>query len=264
MSKRTSPWPAGVPCWVDLTAPDVAAAKAFYADVIGWSYQDTEAEYGGYALAAIDGAAAAGIGPQPEGAPNAWTLYFASEDVDQTASAVTEHGGKVLLPPGDIEPLGRMCIAADPTGAIFGVWQGMTHIGAGVVNEPGGLTWEDLRSPDPDAARAFYTELFGYETDPIPMAGPDYTTFTLKGEEAPLGGMGGMMMGAEGQPPHWVVYFGVSDADAAVASAERAGGSVFMPVFDSPYGRMAGLADPTGAAFWVVQNTGQDQPDRSG
>ena len=263
MSIRTSSWPAGVPCWADLTAPDVAAAKGFYAAVLGWSYEDTEDEYGGYAIATARGGAAAGIGPQQQGAPVAWTVYLASDDVDATAAAVTEHGGTVLLPPGDVGPLGRMLVAADPTGAAFGVWQSGTHIGAGIVNEPGGLTWEDLRSPDPDAARAFYTAVFGYHTEPLPMAGPDYATFSRPGERAPLGGMGGMM-GADDLPAHWVTYFGVADAAEAVEAAERSGGSVLMRDFETPYGRMAGIIDPAGAVFWVIQTDPSRQPDRSG
>jgi predicted enzyme related to lactoylglutathione lyase len=263
MSIRTSPWPAGVPCWADITVPDVDAAKRFYADVVGWEYQDTEAEYGGYTIAQVQGAAAAGIGPQPPGGQSRWTVYFASDDADKTATALAEHGGTVLLPPGDVGPLGRMLIAADPTGASFGVWQAGTHIGAGAVNQPGGLTWEDLRSPDPEAARAFYVAVFGYRVDPLAAAGPDYATFALPGEEAPLGGMGGMM-GAEAQPAQWLVYFGVADAGAAVAAAERSGGSVLLLDFETPYGRMAGLADPAGAVFWVIQTDGEGQPDRSG
>ena len=193
MKIRTSPWQAGVPCWTDLTVPDVAAAQAFYADVIGWSYQETAADYGGYVIAQARGAAAAGIGPLPQaGMQPAWTLYLASDDADKTASAVAEHGGTVLLPPGDVGPLGRMFIAADPSGAAFGVWQVGSHIGAGIVNEPGGLTWDDLRSPQPDAARDFYTAVFGYRTEALPQGGVDYTTFALPGEQAPLGGMAGL------------------------------------------------------------------------
>ena len=252
MTMRTSRWPAGVPCWADLSAPDVEAAKSFYAEVLGWTFQDTGDEYGGYAIAQVRGAAAAAIGPQPEGAPAAWTLYLASDDADKTAAAVAEHGGTVLLPPGDVGPLGRLFIAADPTGATFGVWQAGTHLGAGITSEPGSLVWEDLRSPDPDAARAFYSDVFGYHTRALPAAGPDYHTFSLPGEDAPLGGMGGMM-GADDRPAHWIIYFAVADTGSAVATAERRGGGVVAPPMDTTYGRLAGLTDPAGAAFWILR-----------
>ena len=265
MSIRTSRWPAGVPCWADLTAPDVEAAKAFYADVLGWSFAATEEEYGGYAIAQVGDAPAAGIGPQQEGAPPAWTVYLASDDADATAAAVTEAGGTVILPPGDVGPLGRMFIGLDPTGAAFGVWQAGTHIGASVVNEPGGITWEDLRTPDADTARTFYSKVFGFHYDPVEGAPSDYTTFSAADEQAPAGGMGGFMGGPEGQPPHWLVYFAVPDTDAAVAAAEKGGGRVLAPAFDTPYGRMAGIADPGGAVFWLAQNDGSGpQPDRAG
>ena len=261
MSLRTAPWPAGMPCWADLSTPDPDAAKTFYTDVLGWTYQATGEEYGGYVIGTVDGVAAAGIGPLQPGAPIAWTLYFASDDADKTAAAVAENGGTVLMPPGDVGPMGRMFLAADPTGAAFGVWQAGVHIGAGIVNQPGGLAWEDLRSPAPDTARPFYSAVFGLQTQPLPEAGPDYHTFALA-DQIPIGGMGGPM-GSADTPAHWLVYFAVADADAAVAAAEKAGGTVLVPVFDTPYGRMAGLLDPAGAVFWIAQNTGQPQPDRS-
>ena len=256
MSIRTSPWSSGVPCWVDLAVPDVAAATAFYGAVLGWSFTEPSAEYGGYTIGEVRGAAAAGIGPAQPGASPAWTLYLASDDVDKTAAAVAEHGGTVLLPPADVGPLGRWFLAVDPTGAPFGGWAAGTRIGAGVFNEPGGITWEDLRSPDPESARAFYTAVFGYHTDPVPGAPADYTTFALPGGPGPLGGIGGMME-SDGAAAHWLVYFGVADTDAAVAAAERAGGSVLGRHADTTYGRMAGLTDPDGATFWVVQTTGE-------
>ena len=114
-----------------------------------------------------------------------------------------------------------------------------------------------MRSTDPDAARAFYQALFGYGVDPLPMAGPDHTTFALPGEQAPLGGMGA----PPGTPAHWVVYFGVADATAA---ADDSGGLVLAAPFSTPYGRLAGLADPAGAASWVVESDGSGQPETSG
>lgn len=74
-----------------------------------------------------------------------------------------------------------------------------------------------------------------------------------------------MFGGPEGTPSHWLVYFGVADADAAVGAAEARGGQVLAPPFDTPYGRMGALGDPAGAVFWIAQtNPDQPMPDRSG
>ena len=158
--------------------------------------------------------------------------------------------------------LGRMVMAADPSGAVFGLWQAGSHIGASLVNEPGGITWEDLRSDDPQAAQDFYEAVFGYELTTLEMAGPDYRTFHFPADPAPLGGMGAMM-GEQG-PSRWVIYFAVDSVDDAIASAQRSGGSLISPAMDTPFGRMAQLADPFGARFMISQNTGQAQPDREG
>lgn len=257
---RTTPWPNGTPCWADLTVADPERARAFYSAVLGWEYSEGGAEFGGYVSALRNGAAAAGIGPARSPGPAAWTVYLASDDADATAEAIREAGGTVIVEPDDVGPLGRMLVASDPTGAVFGVWQARTHIGASLVNEPGGITWEDLRSTDPEAARHFYSAAFGFEMRDFPDAGPGYWTFHLQGGEAPLGGLGGMM-GDQGAS-HWVVYFAVEDADAAVKAAEDGGGAVTQPAFDTPFGRMAALADPFGAAFMIVGAAEQPQPDR--
>ena len=257
MPLRTSPWPAGVPCWVDLTVTDVPLAQAFYGAVLGWTFAESD----GYVVGQTQGMAAAGLSPTPEpGLPAAWTLYLAADDADATAKLVTDAGGTLLLPPGDVGRLGRMFVAADPTGAVFGVWQGGTHIGAGIHSEPGGLVWEDLRSPDPDRARAFYAAVFGYETHPLDMAGPGYSTFGQPGDPAPLGGIGGMF--GQDAPPHWLVYFGVADTDLAVEQALARGGSMPVPPHESPFGRMGTITDPFGATFLVVQTDGSSAPDR--
>lgn len=261
MPKRSTPWPAGVPCWVDLTVPDVPAAQAFYSTVLGWTFPDLDRDHGGYVVARVDGAAVAGIGPTLQvGIPAAWTVCLAAPDADATAQAIGAHGGTVLLPPGEVGDLGRLCVAADPTGAVFGVWQAGAQIGVERYSEPGALAWEDLRSPDPDAARAFYTAVFGYETRALAAAGPGYTTFHTPGDDAPLGGMGGMFWTEV--PPHWLAYFGAVDVDAALARAVAAGGSQPMPAHDSPFGRMGTVLDPFGAAFTVAQTDPATAYDR--
>ncbi|PPK97629.1 hypothetical protein CLV92_103163 [Kineococcus xinjiangensis] len=261
MSIRTKNWPAGVPCWVDLGTPEPTEDVRLYADVLSWEVTDPGPEFGGYLTAHRGGSAAAGIGPA-EGETVFWNVYVATDDVDATAAAVTAAGGRVLMGPGDVGPLGRMAIAADPTGAQFGLWQAGTHIGASLVNEPGGLVWEDLRSTDPDASRAFFASVFGWAYEP--MEGfPGYTTFSLPQEGLILGGIGPAGPETPGEAAGWLPYFGVDDTDAAVGAAEARGAKVVMPAESTPYGRMAVLADPRGAEFAVIASDWSEQPDRS-
>lgn len=247
MPTRSDPWPAGTPCWVDLATPDVVAATAFYGAVMGWSYVDSGGKFGHFFMAQVDGHPAAVIGPkQDQNQPTAWTVFLASDDTDATAAKVTAHGGTLLEEPFDVSN-GRMTVATDPTGAAFGVWQAGGTIGAEIYNEPGCLTWTDVRSTDPDTARSFYTAVFGYRYQPMPGAPDHYMTFHLDG--APLGGIGGMMDPAAGLPSHWVAYFTVADTDTAVAAATGRGGALQRPAMDTPYGRMTFLTDPDGAVF---------------
>ena len=263
MSTRTTPWPAGTPCWADLMAPDVEAAGRFYSAVLGWEVPAPDEQHGGYVVAHVGGAATAGIGPDREGARSAWTLHFATDDADASAAAIRGLGGSLLRPVVDVDDLGRTVVATDPSGAVFGLWQAGTFIGGQVVGDPGGLTWEDLRSTDPAAAQAFYGGLFEYAFAPVEMAGPDYATFGPPGDPAPYGGIGGLMGGPG--PSRWLVYFTVSSADDAAAAAAAAGGIVQAPAFDTPFGRMAALVDPSGAEFWVHEDTtGRPVPDRVG
>ncbi|MGQ0574433.1 MAG: VOC family protein [Pseudonocardia sp.] len=251
MPTRNEPWPNGTPCWVDLSVPDVPAAVAFYGAVLGWTAVDGGEDFGHYHICSVGDRAAAGIGPiMQEGQPAAWTVYLASDDVDGTAKLIGEAGGTVIAPTMDIPDNGRMLIAQDTSGAVFGVWQAAGMNGIAVYNEPGGLVWEDARLTDPDAGRAFYAAVFGYHYGEVEGAPGDYTTFDTGGEA--LGGMGAMMGAPEGTPSHWLPYFAVADTDAAVATTTAQGGRALMEPQDTPWGRMAALVDPQGAVFMVM------------
>ena len=148
MSERTSYAP-GTPNWVDLAAEDIEASAAFYNDLLGWDVPEREnsAEMGGYRRAESGGADVAGMMPlMAEGQPPGWTTYVAVEDADATAALVAENGGTVMAPPMDVMDLGRMAVFADPTGAVFGIWQAGTFIGAAKVNEPGAFGWNELNT----------------------------------------------------------------------------------------------------------------------
>ena len=249
--QRTTAWPEGAPAWVDVTTPDMDGAQAFYGGLLGWTFGDRDPDFGGYCMCQVDGVPAAGMAPATTGVPPAWTVYFASDDAVATAAAIPAAGGTLLSQPLRIGEAGTMLVAADPTGAVFGIWQADRMIGLGVHSEPGALFWEDLRSSDHEASRAFYGAVLGWTYQPVPMAGPDYTTFHRPGEDTPLGGLGGMM-GMTGYPSHWIAYLGVADVDTAVGYVDAHGGHVVSPGFDTPFGRMAAVADPYGASFWVM------------
>lgn len=226
---RSESWPPGTPCWIDTAVPDLDAAKEFYGAIFGWSFVDSGEEFGHYNIAQVDDRAAAAIGPQQyEGQPTVWTVYVASDDADAAAKLIADNGGTVVAPPMDIPGSGRMVIAQDPQGVTFGVWQSAGMHGAGVYLEPGSLVWTDVRTPDPDAGRAFYAAVFGYRYEAMEGAPADYTVINFDGARngETVGGIGGMMNSSEGAPPHWLPYFIVADADAAAASATAAGGTL--------------------------------------
>lgn len=253
MVTRDTAWASGTPCWVDLGVADIARASAFYARLFGWEAQPGPPEAGGYTLCLKNGRAVAGIGPKrghPD-APNVWTTYLASDDADKTVSAIKAAGGQVLMAPMDVMDVGRMAIAADPAGAVFGVWQARAHIGAGLANEPGALCWNENLSRDYDRTKAFYQAVFGYDYGDIGDAGFRYATLKLGGAE--VGGIGELDSSLPPAiPAHWSVYFAVEDTDAAVAKIAHAGGALTRPPWDTPYGRMAVVTDDQGAAFSLI------------
>ena len=261
--QRSSPWPAGAPAWVDVATPDMDAAQTFYGGLFGWTFGARSEEFGGYCMCEVDGVPAAGMAPARDGVPPSWTLYFGSDDVAASAVAIPAAGGMLLTDVLRIGDSGAMVVAADPAGAVFGLWEAEQMIGIGVFNQTGALFWEDLRSSDHEASRAFYGAVLGWEFRPMPMASPDYTTFHHPGDDAPLGGLGGMM-GMTGFPSHWIAYFGVDDVDVGVQFVETHGGHVISPGFDTPFGRMAAVTDPFGAILWIMSPSAERrEPDRS-
>lgn len=253
MPTRTTRWPAGTPNWADLSVPDLPKALAFYSAVLGWELVDSGPDFGSYHIAQVDGRAAAGVGPaMTAGRPTSWTLYLATDDIDTTVDLVGQHGGSVVMPPMDVGGNGRMAVAADPTGAVFGIWQALDMIGASVYNEPGGMVWEDARLTDIEVGRAFYQEVFGWAYAGIPgVPLEQYGTFSAGAD--PLGGIGGMMGSPDGSPSHWLVYFGSADVDAAFVTVGELGGTVLNPAEDTPFGRIGVAADPFGAPFGLHQ-----------
>lgn len=261
MGERTSHAP-GTFSWVELATTDPAGAKSFYGELFGWETQDNEVPGGGgtYTMALVGGRAVAGIAAQPEqqrsaGVPPNWFSYVAVASADDAAAAAKELGGQVHAGPFDVGEAGRMAVVADPSGAMFGVWQAGDAPGAGRVNEPGCLCWNELATNDVEAASRFYFELLGWTIEEIDTGGgPRYWTVRHDGAAAGRnGGMRELGPAEEGVPPNWVPYFATESVDASLAKAGELGGSTLVEPVEVPAGKFAGIRDPQGAAFSIIE-----------
>jgi uncharacterized protein len=244
----------GTPSWVDLATTDPKAAQQFYGPLFDWTFEEGPPETGGYTIISRGGKPVAGLLAQPPemkaaGAPPSWTTYVSVADANATAKTIEGAGGSIIAAPMDVMDAGRMCVAADPTGAVFALWQPKDHPGAALVNEPGSLSWNELLTPEVDKAAAFYEQVFGWKANQLEMGPMRYTEFRL--DDSPVAG--GTTPPMEGIPPVWAVYFAVADADATVEDATSRGGQVLNPPMDIPPGRFAVLMDPHGAAFNVIK-----------
>jgi predicted enzyme related to lactoylglutathione lyase len=252
MPERTEYAP-GTPSWIDI-GTDVEPAKQFYGSLFGWTAQDAgpPEETGGYGFFLKNGKMVAGYGPQQNPGPPFWTTYVSVADADEVAKKVEPAGGTVMMPPMDVMGAGRMAVFQDPQGAFISVWQPGDHKGAQLVNEPGSFSWNELNTRDAEGAKAFYTAVFGWDAVTHSGGPMPYTEFKV-GDQSVAGMMPMPPMVPAEVPSHWLVYFAVDDADAAVAKAQELGGSVRMGPMDVPVGRFAILADPQGATFAAIR-----------
>ncbi len=246
---------AGAPCWIDLFTSDTDKAAAFYGDLFGWTAQSAGEEYGGYINFSKGDQMVAGCmrNDGQSGTPNAWSVYLSSADAKATVDAAVARGAEVIVPAMDVMALGTMAVLSDPGHAAIGLWQPGLHKGFGIVAEPGAPSWFELHTRDYAAAVAFYREVFGWDTHEMSDTAEFRYTTLGEGDSAAAGIMDASGFLPAGMPAHWAVYFGVADADAALERVVELGGAVLEPAQDTPYGRLAAVADPTGAAFRIMQ-----------
>jgi uncharacterized protein len=261
MTKMTSYEP-GTPCWVDMQTPDIEAAAAFYGDLLGWTVEENprSAELGGYRRAESNGDEVAGILPlMAEGQPSAWATHISVADIDATLDLVKENGGALISEPMDVMGMLKFAIVSDPGGAVFGVTQPGTFVGAARVNDAGSICWNELNTRDLEGAKSFYGAVFGWQANEMKMerpageAGPEvYVEFKRADGHSVAGMMDITGMLPDQVPAHWLTYFGVEDTDAAVEKVKAAGGAVNFGPVDIPAGRFAVVADPVGGASFAV------------
>jgi predicted enzyme related to lactoylglutathione lyase len=239
----------GVPSWVDIGTPDVAAGLRFYQGLFGWDAQDMGEETGHYTIVSLGGKQVAAISTAQDPGPPRWTTYVNVDDADAVAKKAEAAGGGIIMAPMDVMTAGRMAIFSDTTGAVIAVWQPGDHLGAQLVNEPGSFVWSELSTSDLQKSKAFYSDVFGWGWG----GSDDYAEAQVHGRT-----IGGVMprpptMPAE-VPDHWLVYFACADTDAAAAKAAGLGATVVVEPTDIPgTGRFAVVVDPQGAAFGLYK-----------
>lgn len=248
----------GTFCWVELVANDALIAGRFYEVVFGWDKREIpmgpDSVYTIFQSGGRDVAAMYGRSPAERVGPSHWRSYVSVESTDDTAERAVDLGAEILAAPFDVFDIGRMAMLRDPSGATVALWQAKSHIGVGRLGEPGALTWSELLTRDVDAAAAFYTSLFGWDTRSMEFGDAEYTLFD--DANGPVAGMMALPDPADASP-NWLPYFGVSDTDDRARAAQLAGGQIFVESSEVPgVGRFAVVGDPQGAVLAIVREEG--------
>lgn len=277
-------YPAGVPCWVELTEPEGELATSFFGEVLGWRFEDRapEGAPAPYFVAGLpdrDGDVA-GFGSllaEPVETP-AWTTYVRVGSADEVAKLVASAGGTVVRGPTEVEGIARVAVCSDSEGARFGLWEPRGSGGAHLVNAPGTWNFSNLVTSDPEAAAEFYGTVFGWQTQSVRFGGgaEDATMLILPGygdfleERTPgtrdrhaesgapegftdaIGWLSSVPYEALADTvPQWAVEFSVSDAESVLSRVAQLGGTVVTPLADLGGMRYGAFQDPRGAAVAV-------------
>jgi predicted enzyme related to lactoylglutathione lyase len=255
MGERTSYTP-GTFSWAELATSDAAAAKPFYTALFGWQYDDMPVGDGQvYSMARVDGHHVGALFSSEQ--PPHWNCFVTVASADEAVARAAEHGGSVVSEAFDVMDAGRMAVIADPTGAALCLWEPRNHVGATLVNTHGAMTWNDLITPDPDAAASFYSALFGWTTEEIPGAG-GYRV--IRNDGRANGGIAALdpeRMGTD-TSPKWMPYFGHEDLNRVMEEVGGLGGRVLNGPVEMPQGSIAVLADLQGAVFAVWTGAYED------
>ncbi|MGD6979236.1 MULTISPECIES: VOC family protein [Citricoccus] len=261
----------GSPVWVDLTVPDLAEVRPFYEIIFGWHFEDYGEEFGHYHMITNGGAHVGGAMSQSgdgSGQPAAWSVYLKSNDITRSLADTAAAGGSVLVPAMPVGDLGQMGVVTTPGGEALGVWQNGTFGGFTMTRTVGSPVWFEVMSFDFDADAEYYRSVWGWEPTPLDMASgaedPGTRYANNRPGEAATAGLceADPSWFPEGTPSYWRAYFIVENADEAARTITSLGGSVLDGPMDTPFGRLATVADPAGASFQIAQMPQEDQARR--
>ncbi len=242
--------------WYDIMSRDVDVTTRFYTQLFGWTCKAVDmGPMGTYPMLHNGEQAFGGITRLREGeATSHWLGYLSTTDLDAAVGRTRQHGGLIRVPPTPIPGVGRFSVITDPGGAVVSLFQGNDPPTGPTARhtEVGDVGWAELMSAELPRARAFYTEVVGWDVSAsIDMGEVGLYVLVKVGEE----GVGGMVAKPPTLPAsNWSFYVNVESADAVVEKAKSLGATVLVGPEDVPdMVRFALLTDPTGALFGVAQ-----------
>jgi predicted enzyme related to lactoylglutathione lyase len=243
--------------WHDLLTHDVTIARRFYADLLGWEYQIEHAANfvwspgeADYPLIFANGEAHGGFVELEQDLSRHWVAYVQVNDVDAVTAKAASLGAIIIREPFDTPGVGRSSVVQDRQGAIICL-NVPTH------NFPapkGTFLWEELITNDVEAAKHFYSELFGWTPQDIDTnQGTSYVVMKCA-DGAIATGITNQAFDAI-ESPIWIPYLATNDIDATLAKARAIDGKVRAETNMSNGDRKAILADPTGAIFGLLASS---------
>lgn len=250
--------------WYELMTTDVEAAERFYGSVVGWRFGESmpgDVDY--RMIMRSDGGNSGGVlhlskAMVEGGARPGWLGYLPTANVDALAEETERAGGKVHMPPSDMEGVGRIAMVSDPQGAPLYVMkptppEGTSGDGSSVfsVDRAQHVRWNELMTADPDAALAYYIRHFGWRQEgAMEMGALGQYQFLYSGDTM-IGAVMPLLPGAPASS--WTFYIGVSDIDRAAEAVRGGGGTILQEPIRIPGGEYSLTAlDPQGAVFGLV------------
>lgn len=257
---------AGKMVWAELVTPDLAAARAFYTGLFGWTFREFRGAGSDYAVAYLDGHPVAGLLQRragSQGAPEnvrqaSWLTFLAVDDLDQAVRTALEHGGRQIHPPRAFSGRGRQAVIADPQGAVFALLSSSSGDPPDLLAPVGGWVWCALLATDAGADAAFLQSVLGYEVYALP-AEDGLEHLVLATDDNARASVNTLPAHFTHHRSHWLDFIRVSDTGAAVASAVRLGGRILVETHADRHGGMvAVVADPAGAAIGLMEWNGTE------
>lgn len=238
--------------WFDLFSTEMAECETFYASLFGWDFQLAENSKGRVKTISLQGTPIGNlIGRESTKYDSQWLSYMSTENVDATMEAATQNGGSIFRESGNLPDRGRVGVVLDPQGAAFAVLTSPDGDPLDAKLKPNMWMGAELWTTNVKEAAKFYQRIAGYDVQIVDVHG-DVKYLMLKKDDRFRGGI--VHIPWKTMKPEWVPYIAVDDVSAIVDKAKALGGKVLIaPDLSDKEGRLAMIADPSGAIFSIYQ-----------